>query len=237
MADLLRVDGVSMRFGGVRALDDVSFCVADGEALGLVGPNGAGKTTLFDCICGRIRPSSGSVAFAGVCIDGVPTYRRARMGIGRTFQRLEVFPELTVREHLVVAERAHRGGSALWRDMLNIAGIRPEEDARVDVHGNQVALTQRSRCYQSSQMTCTTCHNVHAPERAPAAYSEKCLQCHKDNDCGEFARLGTKIRENCVDCHMPLQESDLIISNTAEKQVKARMRNHWIKVYPGAQVP
>jgi hypothetical protein len=114
---------------------------------------------------------------------------------------------------------------------------RPEEDARVDVHGNQVALTQRSRCYQSSQMTCTTCHDVHAAERAPAAYSEKCLQCHKDKDCGEFARLGGKIRENCIDCHMPLQESDLIISNTAEKQVKARMRNHWIKVYSGTQVP
>ncbi|HMK98946.1 MAG TPA: ABC transporter ATP-binding protein [Acidimicrobiales bacterium] len=131
MADLLRVDGVSMRFGGVRALDGVSFGVADGEALGLVGPNGAGKTTLFDCVCGRIRPSSGSVAFAGVCIDGMPTYRRARMGIGRTFQRLEVFPELTVREHLVVAERAHRGGGALWRDMLNLAGLRQEEEARV----------------------------------------------------------------------------------------------------------
>jgi hypothetical protein len=114
---------------------------------------------------------------------------------------------------------------------------RPEEDAHVDVHGNQVALTQRSRCYQSSQMTCTTCHDVHAAERAPAAYSEKCLQCHKDKDCGEFMRLGAKIRENCVDCHMPPQESDLIISNTAEKQVKARMRNHWIKVYPGAQAP
>jgi len=92
VADLLRVDDVSMRFGGVQALVGVSSGLAEGEALGLVGPNGAGKTTLFDCICGRIRPSSGSVAFAGVCIDGMPTYRRARMGIGRTFQRLEVIP-------------------------------------------------------------------------------------------------------------------------------------------------
>ncbi len=108
---------------------------------------------------------------------------------------------------------------------------RPDEDARVDVHGNQVALTQRSRCYLSSQMTCTTCHDVHAPERQPAAYSEKCLQCHQAKDCGEFTKLGEKIRENCIDCHMPLQESNLIISNLHEKQVKARMRNHWIKVY------
>jgi Cytochrome c554 and c-prime len=113
---------------------------------------------------------------------------------------------------------------------------RPEEDARVDVHGNQVALTQRSRCYQSSLMTCTTCHDVHAPERQPAAYSEKCLQCHKEKDCGAFVKLGQKIRENCIDCHMPVQESDLIISQTVQKQVKAKMRNHWIKVYPPAQV-
>jgi hypothetical protein len=109
---------------------------------------------------------------------------------------------------------------------------RPAENARVDVHGNQVALTQRSRCYQSSQMTCTTCHDVHEPERQPASYSEKCLECHKDRDCGEFAKLGAKIRENCIDCHMPVQESDLVISSSNEKQVKARMRNHWIKVYP-----
>lgn len=111
---------------------------------------------------------------------------------------------------------------------------RPDEDARVDVHGNQVALTQRSRCYQSSQMTCTTCHDVHAPERQAAAYSEKCLQCHKEKDCGEFVKLGAKIRENCIDCHMPVQESDLIIADLDGKQVKARMRNHWIKVYPAA---
>jgi len=108
----------------------------------------------------------------------------------------------------------------------------PNEDARVDVHGNQVALTQRSRCYQSSQMTCITCHDVHAPEREAADYSEKCLHCHKEKDCGEFAKLGPKIRENCVDCHMPVQDSDLIISEVNGKQVKARMRNHWIKVYP-----
>ena len=108
---------------------------------------------------------------------------------------------------------------------------RPDADATVDVHGNQVALTQRSRCYQSSQMTCATCHEVHAPERAAAAYSEKCLKCHKDSDCGEFVKLGTRIRDNCIDCHMPVQESNLIISNVNRKQNKARMRNHWIKVY------
>lgn len=108
---------------------------------------------------------------------------------------------------------------------------RPDADATVDVHGNQGALTQRSRCYQSSQMSCSTCHEVHAPERAAATYSEKCLKCHKDRDCGEFVKLGARIRDNCIDCHMPVQESNLIISNVNGKQIKARMRNHWIKVY------
>ena len=114
---------------------------------------------------------------------------------------------------------------------------RPDAEDRVDVHGNQVALTQRSRCYQNSQMTCATCHEVHAPERAAASYSEKCLQCHQDRDCGEFLKLGAKIRENCIDCHMPLQNSNLIVSNLNAEQFKARIRNHWIKVYPMAQKP
>jgi Cytochrome c554 and c-prime len=114
---------------------------------------------------------------------------------------------------------------------------RPNADAHVDVHGNQVALTQRSRCYQNSQMTCTTCHEVHGPVRAAASYSEKCLQCHKDRDCGEFAKLGAKIRENCIDCHMPVQNSDRIVADVNGKQVKARIRNHWIKVYATAHNP
>ncbi|HMK61979.1 MAG TPA: ABC transporter ATP-binding protein [Acidimicrobiales bacterium] len=123
---------VSVRFGGIQALNCVSLTVDEGEAVGLVGPNGAGKTTLFDCVTGRTRPNAGTVRFAGTVIDDMPAYRRARLGLGRTFQRLEVFPEMTVREHLVVADRAHRGSGALWRDLLNMAGLRPEEEARVE---------------------------------------------------------------------------------------------------------
>lgn len=108
----------------------------------------------------------------------------------------------------------------------------PPPDAQVDVHGNQVALTERSRCYQSSQMTCTTCHDEHAPEQPVASYSTKCLQCHEDKQCGKYRELGAKIRENCIDCHMPLQASSLIISYSRNGQVRAHMRNHWIKVYP-----
>jgi len=72
---------------------------------------------------------------------------------------------------------------------------------------------------------------VHAPERPAAAFWEKCLKYQKDSDCREFAKLGARIRDNCIDCHMPVQESNLIISNVNGKEIKARMRNHWIKVY------
>ena len=128
---LLDVRGVSVRFGGIQALDHVSMVVNSGESVGLVGPNGAGKTTLFDCISGRLRPDSGVLRFAGRELLGMAPHRRARLGLARTFQRLEVFPELTVREHVIVADRAHRGAGALWRDLLNLAALRPDEAARV----------------------------------------------------------------------------------------------------------
>ena len=147
MAELLEVRDVSVRFGGIRALDDVNLTVGAGESVGLVGPNGAGKTTLFDCISGRIRPNTGSVSFDGRPLDGVPAYRRARMGLARTFQRLEVFPELTVRDHLMVADRGHRGAGALWRDLLNLAAVRPDEAARVDeIVDTPVAALGLGRC-------------------------------------------------------------------------------------------
>ncbi len=108
----------------------------------------------------------------------------------------------------------------------------PDPDAKLDVHGNQVALLERSRCFQnSSKMTCTTCHDVHAPERTAAAYSDRCLGCHKPESCGLYAKLGQDIARNCVDCHMQVQDSDVIVSIVDGKQVKMRIRNHWIKVY------
>ncbi len=108
----------------------------------------------------------------------------------------------------------------------------PGPDSIVDVHGNQIALLERSRCYQSSaNFTCGACHNPHEPEKAAAGYSTKCLTCHQPQQCGEFAKLGPKIADNCIDCHMPVQSSNLIVSELDGKQVKARVRNHWIKVY------
>jgi hypothetical protein len=116
----------------------------------------------------------------------------------------------------------------------------PDPEAKVDVHGNQVALLERSRCYQSSaKITCNFCHDVHAPERNAAAYSDRCLSCHKPESCGEYPKLGQDIVKNCVDCHMPVQDSNLIVakvtSQAGGKQVKMPIRNHWIKVYAAQQ--
>jgi branched-chain amino acid transport system ATP-binding protein len=118
--DLLEVGSLSVRFGGILALSEVSLNVGAGECVGLVGPNGAGKTTLFNCVCGQISSYKGTVSYRGTRIDGMPSHRRARLGIARTFQRIEVFSEMTVREHMLVAERARRGDGALWKDILNM---------------------------------------------------------------------------------------------------------------------
>jgi branched-chain amino acid transport system ATP-binding protein len=115
---LLEVAAVSKRFGGINALEAVSLEVEPGEAVGLIGPNGAGKTTLFDCITGVLRPDSGKVRFAGERIDHLPIYRRARLGMGRTFQRIELFAGMTARDHLLVAERERSGDGRLWKDLL-----------------------------------------------------------------------------------------------------------------------
>jgi hypothetical protein len=113
-----------------------------------------------------------------------------------------------------------------------------EAAAHPDVHGNQVGLLERSRCYQSSpEMSCSTCHNTHAPEKAAASYSTACLKCHQWTSCGESKRLGPSIAKNCVDCHMPIEPTNVIVSETAGEVVRAKMRNHWIKVYPASEDP
>jgi len=128
---LLRVIDVTKTFGGITAVDSVSFDVHSGESVGLVGPNGAGKTTVFNCICGQLQPQRGSVELAGKDLLEMPTYRRARLGIGRTYQRVEIFPDMTVRDHLLVAERARRRQGRLWKDLCNRSDPTPEEDQRV----------------------------------------------------------------------------------------------------------
>src|SRR5581483_8812389 len=102
MTALLEVADVSMRFGALSVLEGVSFDVERGQIYGLIGPNGAGKTTLFNCISGLYRPTEGRIFYAGERIDAVAVHRRSRLGIARTFQNLNLFGGLTVRENLMV---------------------------------------------------------------------------------------------------------------------------------------
>ena len=115
---LLVASDISKSFAGIQALADVSLDIDSNEIVGLIGPNGAGKTTFFNCLLGIIRPDTGHVRFDGRELTNVPTYKRARFGIARTFQRIELFTGMTPREHFIVADRAHSGTGSLWKDLL-----------------------------------------------------------------------------------------------------------------------
>lgn len=127
---LLEAEHITKRFSGITALDAVSLSVEPGEAVGLIGPNGAGKTTFFNCLLGLLRPDGGTVTLAGRDITRLPTYRRARLGFGRTFQRMELFAGMTVRDHLLVAERSRLGTGRFWKDLLNLSGPSASEQER-----------------------------------------------------------------------------------------------------------
>ncbi|MFN2545734.1 MAG: ABC transporter ATP-binding protein [Actinomycetota bacterium] len=117
-APALRVESLSVRFGGVRALDDVALEVRPRQIVGLIGPNGAGKTTLFNAVTGTIKPTVGRVHLFGLDVTGWAPHRRARLRVGRTFQRLELFGSLTVEENLVMGMEAQSTRGGLLSDIL-----------------------------------------------------------------------------------------------------------------------
>lgn len=106
---VLSVRNLSKSFGGIRAVRDVSFGVRKGEVLGLIGPNGSGKTTLFNCVLGQLRPDGGEVYVNGQSVAGMRAARLSKLGVGRTFQQLSVFPQMSVLSNIILAGQEHSG--------------------------------------------------------------------------------------------------------------------------------
>jgi hypothetical protein len=109
----------------------------------------------------------------------------------------------------------------------------PPPDVPVDVHGNQIAALERSKCYTSGKLTCSTCHNVHEKQQNVDSFSMHCLQCHEVQACGRFKHLGEFIRTKCVECHMPEGKSTGLHSSTEGHFLQAQLRAHRIAIYPG----
>jgi branched-chain amino acid transport system ATP-binding protein len=119
MAPLLEVRDVSLHFGGLAALKEVSFGLEPGERLALIGPNGAGKTTLFNVLTGQLRPSAGSVLFKGQDITNEKVFARTHMGIARSFQITSLFPYQTVRVNAMIAlQGVRKGRYNVWRGLM-----------------------------------------------------------------------------------------------------------------------
>jgi branched-chain amino acid transport system ATP-binding protein len=109
MTAVLEVVNLRKSFGGITAVDGVSFDVHDGEILGIIGPNGSGKSTLFNCVLGQLTPTEGEVRVDGKPTTGMRPCDINRLGVSRTFQLLQVFPQLSVRDNLILAGQEHRG--------------------------------------------------------------------------------------------------------------------------------
>ena len=132
MNPLLSVHNLQKHFGGIVAVDGVSFEVHDREILGIIGPNGSGKSTLFNCILGQLQPSGGEVRLEGKNITGLRPSDLNRLGVSRTFQLLQIFPQLSVRENLILAGQEHQGNMATRLFGARDAGLTPAAEKMID---------------------------------------------------------------------------------------------------------
>ena len=144
-APLLRVEGVSKRFGGLLAVAEASLDVQRGSITGLIGPNGAGKTTLFTIIAGFTRPSTGRVTFDGADVTGEAAHQRARRGIVRTFQIVQPFAGLSVRENIAVGAHLRHGPRAAALDRATAVAVRVGLAAELDKPAAALTVAGRKR--------------------------------------------------------------------------------------------
>ena len=142
---ILSIDGVSRRFVGLLAVDQVSFKVTRGEILSIIGPNGAGKTTLFNLLTGQLRPSTGTITYRGEVVNRLPPEQRARRGMGRTFQIAKPFLALTVLENVMIGAFLRQRGMTAARDkafaVLEEVGLAD----RAEVPADELTLSERRR--------------------------------------------------------------------------------------------
>ena len=129
---LLKVTGLKKAYGAIKAVDGVSFEVMPGEIFGVIGPNGSGKTTMFNSVLGQIEPDAGAIELKGKDITGLSPQQLNQQGVGRTFQTLQVFGKMTVRDNLIVAAQEHQG--SMWSRMFapGDSGLGAKADALID---------------------------------------------------------------------------------------------------------
>lgn len=128
MDEALKIEGLAISFGGVKALDEVSFTANRGEIVAMIGPNGAGKTTLFNLVSGVYRPDQGRVFLNGEDVTGMQPHRLAGLGLTRTFQNLQIFSGLTAVQNVMVGHHLHEQRNVLWH-MLSLPAVRRNQTA------------------------------------------------------------------------------------------------------------
>ena len=132
MSVVLNVQGISKSFGGIHAVRDVSFEVRKGEMLGLIGPNGSGKSTLFNCVLGQLKPNTGRVEGNGRDVNGMRACDLNKLGVGRTFQQLSVFPQMSVIDNIILAGQEHHGSMLSRLFGPSDAGLTAEAEQMIE---------------------------------------------------------------------------------------------------------